>query len=319
MNKSRYISRFLLALGITLLLTWAAYAVVIRYDRQYFNSISKNEYMLLKDTTYYDILLMGSSRMKNNVNPRYVDSITGLNCYNAGASGANTTELSTILNSYLLRHRAPKYIVLSLDLFSMESFKHLQYYPNYLTCSSTPPVRRALREDGVPTGLYRFLPFLKIVELNDYYKSVVIKAIKGETDIAADDYEYKGFVSNTAKVITEDRPGKVHEFDISEKGVEALGNIILTCREHNIELSFVFPPEYKRLNMQSVVNAEKILATYDSLAMEYSIPFYHDEYLEINERGELFANNGHLNRNGAEIYSAMFAQALITRGIVNLN
>lgn len=314
--KNRYFFRLGLAVSLTLLMTWGTYKVIIRYDKKYFHSISKNEFVLLEDTTSYDMLLLGSSRMKNNVNPRIVDSITKLNTYNAGSSGANLVEINTILQSYLLRHAPPKYIVLALDLFSLESDKHLQYYPTYITCNGSPPIREALKEEGVPTALYQLLPFLKIVELNDYYKGVVVKAMKGETDIAADDFYYKGFVSNTANVITKDEFGPRMKFGITEKGLGAINEIIRVCEKNGTKLVLTYAPEYKRLNVRSAENADEVFAAYDSIARVNNIPFYHDEYLELNQRKELFANNGHLNRPGAEVYSVLFAQGLISKGVV---
>ena len=309
--KQHYILRLTASLTIALLLSWVAYQLVIKADKKYFHSISKNEFLFLKDTTTYDVLLLGSSRMKNNVNPMVLDSVTGLNTFNAGSSGANAVEVYTILESYLLKHKPPQTVVLALDLFSLESQNALQYYPTYITCNTSPPIETALKTEGVHTSLYKIVPFLKIVELNDYYKGVVYKAAKGETDIAGGDFYYKGFVSNTEQVILDEHPGPRLKFGITEKGLIAVNDIIHKCEMNNITLVFCYAPEYKQLNIRSSLNGVELLALYDSIATVNNIPFLHDEYLDINYMPELFANNGHLNRDGADVYSRLLGLQIL--------
>lgn len=312
-----YTIRLVTALCLTIFLTWVSYKLIINSDRKYFHVIGNNEFVLLEDTTTYDMLLLGSSRMKNNVNPQIVDSITSLNTYNAGCSGANAVEVNTILQSYLLQHKPPRYIVVALDLFSLESDKHLQYYPTYITCNDSPPIEKALRDEGVPTMLYKLMPFFKVVELNDYYKGVVVKAFMGKTDIEKGDFFYKGFVSNTDQILGGDNMGPQVAFGITDKGIEAVGDIVNTCKEHNINLIFTYAPEYKRLNIKSSLNADRIFEVYDSIAVANNIPFYHDELLDINTERQLFANNGHLNRNGAVVYSVIFSKELMANRIIS--
>lgn len=314
--KNNYILRLITGIGLGLVITWLAYTAIIGADRRYFNSIQKNEFVFLHDTTYYDVLLLGSSRMKNNINPRIFDSITHLSSYNAGASGACIEEVKIILESYLLKHRPPQYVIMSLDAFSMQVAPPIAYYPTYITCESLPPIAKALKQEGVPVGLYKLLPFLKVAELNDYYKSITPKAYKGETDIAPGDYIYKGYVSNTTGTIGKDALGPKITVDIDKNGLKYLQSIIDICTSENITLVLTYAPEYKRLNVRNTSNGEHVMHLYDSAAAANNLPFYRSDTLALSNDPAYFVNNGHLNRIGADVYSTFFAQQLINDGVL---
>ncbi|MCB0697670.1 MAG: hypothetical protein KDC07_09915 [Chitinophagaceae bacterium] len=314
--KRNYLLRLTTSLVLAMGISWLAYNGVIWSDRKYFHSIAKNEFVFLEDTTTYDILLLGSSRVKNMVNPRVVDSVTKLNSFNAGASGANALEMKTILESYLLQHRPPKYMVLTLDLYSLENDRSLQYYPSYITCAASSPIEKALKNEGVHTYLYKYLPFLKLVELNDYYKGIVVKSLKGQTDIGDGDYYYKGYVSNTDVEIEKDELKPLRFFGVTQEGIDAVGDIINICRQKNIELVLTYAPEYKKFIIRGTPTPERIFKVYDSIATVNNIPYLRHENLALSTDPQLFANNGHLNKRGADVYSEVLSEQLITLGFI---
>lgn len=314
--KNNYILRLVIGIGLGLVLTWAAYTVIIGADKRFFNSIQKNEFIFKHDTTRYDVLLLGSSRMKNIINPRVFDSITHLSSYNAGASGACIEEVKMILHTYLLKHAPPRTIIMSIDFFSLQVAPPIAYYPTYITCNTLPPIEKALKKEGLPVELYRLVPFLKVTELNDYYKSITWKAYRGQTDMAPDDFIYKGYVSNTTTTISSDALGPDLTVDIDKDGIKHFQELIDLCKSKKIKLILSYAPEYKRLNIQNISNGAHIMQLYDSIAAANNLPFYRSDTLTLSNEPGYFVNNGHLNRIGADVYSTIFAQQLISDGVL---
>jgi hypothetical protein len=314
--KQNYIFRLAAALVIGIAVTWIAYIIIIDADKKFFNSIRKNEFIFRDDTTRYDILLLGSSRMKNTVNPRIIDSITGLNSYNAGASGAHISEIKSILDAYLLQHRPPSYIILALDYFALEVHHAVAYYPTYITVNHLEPIDKMLRSEGVHTGMYKIFPFLRLTALDDYYKSIVLQTIRNRDDIADDDFLYKGYVSNTAVTIPRDSLGPAQTIDVQDKGKKILNDLIALCREKNIRLVLTYAPEFRRNNIENISNADSILNHYAQVAMQNNLPFYRHDLLPMCDSPAYFVNNGHVNRIGADVYSYYLAQQIINDSII---
>lgn len=303
---NNYIIRLFSAILITIVLSYAAYALIIANDREYFYAIRKNEFMFKQDTTTYDVLMLGASRMKNTLNPRIFDSITGLNSFNAGASAARILEQKMILDAYLLRHKPPKYLLMTLDLAGMETDHYIYLYSDYLTCTDVAPVKKMLDKEGVHTSLYKFFPFLLTVEMNDYYKGIMLRNLARQKEIREDDFIYKGYVSNTTDTIISDKLGNERNGVYNEKSIRALQAIIDTAKKHSIKIVFTYAPEYKSLNAKSVDNMHQMFELFQNIAAKNGIPFHRHDTLPMCMERRYFANNGHVNRIGADVYSRIY-------------
>ena len=63
----------------------------------------------------YNALVLGSSRAEMHTDTKLLDSLTGLNTFNAGVSGASTRMAYIVLKSYLQNSKMPKTIFLEID------------------------------------------------------------------------------------------------------------------------------------------------------------------------------------------------------------
>lgn len=303
-----YLVRLIIALCITVAISYGAYRIIFTANKNYFNAIQKNDFIFREDTTQYDVLMLGASRMKNTLNPMIFDSITGLNSYNAAASAARILEQKMIFDAYLIQHKAPKYLLMTLDLVTLQYDKYTAYYPNYLAYDNLPPIKEFLDEEGVHTTLYRYLPFLRIVELNDYYKATLLKTLTHEKELRDGDSLYKGYVGNTTDTITVDKLGHEARGEYNDATVQLLQGIIDTAKKHNIQIIFTYAPEYKDLNVKSVDNADEMFALYEKIAAKNGVPFHRHDSLPMCNEKRYFANNGHVNRIGADEYTRIYSQ-----------
>lgn len=269
---------------------------------------------LLLGQTKHDILFIGSSRVHTGINPRIVDSITGMESYNAGVEGGRINEFKMTLDAYLETHEPPKVLVLSADLFGFDLrrpfFNHTQYF-SYL---SNPVVRDNLDKFGHNTFLIRYIPFIRLTDYDDYTRSNALKGLAGKTEIADGEFQYKGYMSNTMNVIDTGSlrlPDKINAI-ISEGSLDYLKAIVDTCSKRSIKLVWIYTPEYKHLIQQQTPNAGKVLSLIEGKSKEYGIPFLRHDYLALCNNSNLFANPGHLNTLGATLYSSILAQELKT-------
>ena len=309
--RNNHLIRLTIALLITVVIGNIAYTIITANNRKYFHAIRKNEFIFKEDTTTYDVVMLGASRMKNTMNPRIFDSVTGLNSYNAGASAARIYEQKMIFDAYLLQHKAPKYLLMTLDLVTLETDKYIKLYPDYLTCMNVVPVKELLDKEKIHTTLYHYLPFLVTVEMNDYYKGSILRNLQNQKEIHEGDFIYKGYVSNTTDTIAQDKLGNEKDGAYSKQSLQVLQSIVDTARKHSIKIVFTYAPEYKQLNARSVDNMGYMFSLYKAFAEKNGLQFYRHDTLAMCQERRYFANNGHVNRIGADVYSRIYAQLFI--------
>lgn len=286
--------------------------LVSKGSKKYSVHINNKFTTLFIDTSYYDILFVGSSKVHSNINPKVIDSLTKLKSFNAGMDGANMYEFKTIIDAYLAQHPSPKYIVLGIDLFSFNIPRNLFNYTYYLPYFKNKKIDSVLRQNEHYTGLYKFAPFMRITEFDDYTKSNAFKGFAGKTEISPGQIEYKGFLSleneglaNKTINIPEE---KMH---IDSNAVKYLSQIVEECKKRDIMLVFCYAPEYKTMWQNKISNPKEVFNLITEIAVKNKIEFFRDDSLELCNNPDLFYNVRHLNTKGANIYSAILARNII--------
>ncbi|GAA4321302.1 hypothetical protein [Flaviaesturariibacter amylovorans] len=277
--------------------------------------VHKKERMneILRGTTRHDILFLGSSRMHNTVNPRVVDSVTGLNTYNAGAEGGRFVEFRTVLEGYLAKHPAPRLVVLSVDGHSFYTKTRMFFPIQYFDHLDNPVVATAFREQKEDFNwMYlKYLTPLRIIYYDDYAKSLAFRGLRGSNELKmAKTYNYKGYLSNgTACIDTlHAKPYKKVTLIFDEEGRKAFQDIQRICAGRNIPLRLVYVPEWRGMMQQSFNNFPQWRTVLDSL--RGNTPLDMDDNLPLSQDPCNFANFGHVNDRGAALYSALLGQRL---------
>ena len=151
-----------------------------------------------------------------------------------------------------------------------------------------------------------------MTDYDDDTKGYFIKGLSGDSEINKGDFQYKGYASNTDNHITSEEPVSVPSImpmtDIASKYLE---DILQTCKSKNIKLIFTYAPEYRHKIQADISNSKGILTMIDSVAKKNNITFLRDDSLSICNNPMLFANAGHLNKEGATQYSAILAKQII--------
>lgn len=267
---------------------------------------------LLVNTTPYDLIFIGSSRTHLDINPKIIDSICKTNSYNFGLEGANLLEFYYAFTAYFEHHPNPKNVVVTIDLYSFnlkrKFFNHTFYY-NYLP---NKVIKEMLDDNGYPTLPYKVFPFLLLTQQDDYMKGNAIKGYFGWNDRSPGEFQYRGFSTNSTNTLYTNKQAvePIHAEEIDTVAIGYLEKMVSFCKQKDIQLIFTYAPEYDFQLQKACINAPTILGIISTIAQQNNIPLFRDDSLAMCKNPNLFANIGHINRAGSEIYTAILANKL---------
>jgi len=307
----RPLKRLIFAFVIAGILCQLSFTLFIKEIKKYQQHNTERLTELLTRNTAYDVLFLGSSRTHFDINPAVIDSVCNTRSYNAGVEGGGVYEFEMMLRAYLENHPAPKWLVLDLDLHSFNAGQKMFNYPVYFPYLQNKVIKRYLSENGHLTPLKKAAPFLRIMDYDDDAKGNFVKGMFGKSEIPPGDFQYKGYISNTSVTVdpNETLPAR-SAYKISDEGKANLDSIVNICRKYNCGIIFMYAPEYKKRLQEIVSNADQILNYMQGYAGGNNIPFLRDDNLDICADPMLFANFGHLNKQGAQTYSVILGAEL---------
>ena len=259
---------------------------------------------IIEGNTNYDMLFVGTSRTQVHINPRITDSILQLNTFNAGKAGASSLEVRMLLEAYLTKHQAPKYLIYNIDQLSV---LHADKVPNsalYLFFLDNDAVLRGLESTYDRVSLMKYIPFTRIMNLDDYYRNIGFQGNIGQTEIRKGPIYYKGFASNDNTKIKKIKAAKSNE--TKDPSLVEMNKIIGICRQNKINLVFHYGPILYENNEPTSFQRVKEI---EELAVLNNISFLRLDTLRTFEKNDFF-DLVHLNRDGTTKYSIVFSNAL---------
>jgi len=283
--------------------------VGILYKQKYIGS-SRNEH-IFENKNNYDVLFIGSSRTYRHVYPKIIDSICGVNSYNAGIESGGMCDFKLTLDGYLQNHPAPKILVLTIDLPSFKK-DDVFFYPQYYPYINNQAVKSDITKYGHNMYVIEKFPFLMITYFDDYLKERAIRFLRGLDiqDISPDTnvIVYKGFASNSDSHMNPNDTVKIKDrMKMTQGNIRTLDEIIEKCNERKIKIIFTYAPEYNFSYQRASGNVDSVFGLIANSAQKNNIPYLRDDSLEICKDPKLFSNNLHLNKQGAKVYSTILA------------
>ncbi|MCR5643615.1 MAG: hypothetical protein K6G32_09820 [Prevotella sp.] len=251
------------------------------------------------ESTQDPLLFFGSSRCLHHYAPTIIQQQLGLPCFNTADWGIKNIYFHYGLLGNILTRYTPQTIVfeihpcdwLDTPFSGIERAASLAPY-----CGMSEPCDEMLKLTGyywpcMLSHVYRYtgsLPTLLTGKLGSMDRS-----LKGWKPLEG--------VLDTTGVVAEEYP-----FPIDQQRVTLLERFIQDCLQHHIRLIMIESPMY-------VCSREDVFRFPRELAAKYKVPFL-DHYRDPDFVGhaDLFFDFGHLNRQGAERYSAKIAKELKT-------
>jgi len=257
-----------------------------------------------------NLLLVGNSRVLDNLDPRVFDSITGLKAYNYGVSAAAIKTCYNVIKAGLQNQKNTKAVILNID-YNMfrtidDPYKDAYYY------SFEQKIPGLLKTDSGNINLVHSLKLFDIALFDDVAKFAALNAWLHPDNRPEGTYD--GFYPETNLTLFNvplQREMLSGTIPMTVSGVNTFIDIIKTCKTNKIQLVLVVAPYYKVYHPRKfVTNYDSIINQVNTIAVKNNLPFldYSDSYISA-DRGN-FKNYNHLNAKGAMLYSTALADTL---------
>lgn len=262
--------------------------------------------IFLKKNTY-NALILGSSRAEMHMDTPLLDSLTGLNSFNAGVSGGTTRMAFIVLKSYLVHSEIPKTIFLECD-FHISHLKTdtIFNFPRYF-----PYLSNDVLYKGFKTIDARFFQFRNNPLYSLPYSGIqsISPALHGWTGRSGtyDDAYSQGFFKNTVIDHYDHFNTSAYYGYIHPETRQYLDSIILFCKARQSRLIFTMSPAYKDAQ-QEVINRDRIIRQYQNIAFIHHIPLldYSTDTSVVGNKA-FFEDNYHMLYPGARIFTHKIA------------
>lgn len=257
----------------------------------------------------YDLLMIGNSRCKNNINPGIVDSVTGISSFNTGNYNFKIIEYKLMLELYLSSgHPKPKYVLLTLDNKVLDTDIEFYFPQQFLPYVNNDIIYNSLKEYANDYFTVRYLPFIGIAKYNDYMKYLSLKGFYKPQP--TDPQFYKGFQPMVGGNAGREANKKDADLKPTEKGLRLLDEFFKINEQHNINVFVVLPPFYQNKNEPARLNKDFYIDINVVMSRYNNITVFDMTQLPFNYRKELFFDKGHLNSDGAQQFSLIIADSL---------
>ena len=261
------------------------------------NATSEYKIYYANNETYDSILFMGSSRCLHHYNPSVFEEAFGMTCFNAASWGAKNTYYQNGLLGNILTRYTPKIIVLEIHPCD---WLDTPYSGTERASSLAPFCGMSDECDEMLKIAGKYWPYR--LSISYRYSGDLPDLIFGKW--GGMDRSLKGWKPLDGQIDTIDIKAEEYPFPIHQEKLQLLERFIQKCQAHDIKLCFIVSPMY-------ISSEEDVFHVPRELAAKYDVPFI-DHYRDSTFTGhpELFYDFGHLNRQGAMIYSKMVCEEL---------
>lgn len=247
-----------------------------------------------------DVILIGNSAILNSLDPQIIEDSLSMTCYNGGIVGQGIDFSETIMDCILQRH-TPKMFVLGMRPEEMGSNIGEGIY-DVLKPYYKMGYKSIDDHFNQSDSFEHILLQSNLIRYNTIWVRVLLYMFFDNTN-----YQDNGFMPNNI-------PSNLPELKTIEKcetplesKLKCIERIIIKCRERNIGIFICFPPVLMTFEKNPIpcVKAVKNLCT------KYDVPCLIDyNNVFFSQHPELFYDNEHVNKNGAELYSKIVSSRM---------
>lgn len=250
-------------------------------------------YICTQDTS--DVLIFGSSRAHYHYIPQVLSDTLNMSCFNCGQNGMGVVFFYGLLQLVCQSH-TPKMVIMDIyPPYDLEINDNTQYISLLRPYYSHPGVDSIIWNVGkneklkMCSSLYRYNSRLTEM-MHDYHSSPKL-----------DNNGFQALVGHPNHL---EKMAEKDSYKYDEMKLFYLRKLITFCKEREIKLFFVSSPRYG-------FESSRAFVPFYSLCKQYHMPFF-DYYCKVGfaDNLSLFANQDHLNVEGAGIYSREIAHEI---------
>ncbi|RQO29785.1 hypothetical protein DBR32_14465 [Taibaiella sp. KBW10] len=288
------------------------------------HTLANGEYLVWNDI--YDrqinseLAIYGSSRAWRHFDPQILEDSLGMKAYNLGMDGYGFYLQYMRHLEYLKYNPKPKYIILSLDLFTFEMPKGLYNSGQFIPYMRSSAYMKQYLQPLQGFSVYDYyVPLLRYFGKKTELKEALKIGFKGEQQPAL---RTRGFAGNPES-FNEDFQNAAKMIEkytvlIDSPCVQLLHRFLSDCKKEDIQVIMVYSPQYTAIK-QFLVGKEALVALYQKFAATYQIPFldYSEDVLCFDQSN--FYNTSHMNTKGATLFSQKLAHFLKRNTLLSKN
>lgn len=289
---------------IVLLISVLSFDIFVGYiNDDLFHKITKGIYGSINRcfSEDYQLLVLGSSTAQSHYNPDILSKITGKRTFNGGVGG-----YGIFLNYAILNERisscSPDILILDIapnviaDPFRYEKLDKLSPYYDDLES------------------------FKEIIELDNRYISVLNQSssIKYNSSLyylfriifKRNNAEENGYVPINKKISGPlIHPMSAENCEPDTIQLKYFEKLIRTCEMNSIELYVIVSPSYIPYDPNNL-----ILRDYQDLYLTHNVKYFnYSQHEQFLENGDLFSDQIHLNKFGANLFTSYIAKLIASR------
>ncbi len=289
-------------------------------------AFSKNPYIFM--TRFHcervddDIVIIGSSRAAHHYIPKIMEEKLKKSVFNCGMDACFFLYQTAVIDC-ILNHYSPQLIIWDIrkpseldsgireskDLAKLSKFNC--YYDSNQYVNNLIQLKSRFEKYKMHSKLYRYNTCVNLsvyrTALSNYH-TVFLESNER--------FKRKGYQPLYGIDKTLQKPKQVvHIKNIYyQKNVELFKHVLELCSQKNVPLVISFSPIFQDNRAFDTIQYKKLF----EVANEYSVPiidFYH--HPDFMSDPSLFKDFGHLNDNGAKLFTKLFCDELEKLGILN--
>jgi hypothetical protein len=258
---------------------------------------------LYKGKINSDIVIYGSSRAWRHINPTMISDSLHKTAYNLGVNG-HSYKSQYFRHFLLLKYnKKPKIIIQTLDVTSFEKSSDLYNPDQYLPYMLNNIEMKKLTYNEYQPIDYK-LPMIRYFGKKEAFMEIIKLFVNPGSNIPL---RTRGSLArdimwNNDLIVAQQKLGSF-EVKSDSSIIHLFEKYLNECHQLNIQVIFVYTPEYIE-GQKFVSNRSDIMALYYQFSQKYDIPFYDYSNDSMSFHKEYFYNSGHLNKAGAELFTA---------------
>jgi hypothetical protein len=260
----------------------------------------------------FDLIVLGSSRAECQFYTPLIDSATGLTSFNIGMIGSIMPFTRATLEAYLVNSKAPKYVVLNLDLHSFSDNPDTVYsFPRYFAYLQNEKLYEGLKARDKRFTYFKYLPFYSMPFYSARYLNSSLRGWTGTQGKYDADF-VQGFAQHPQnKQIGDLDTMTIPVFNNNPSALiwEELEKIEVICKQNGSQLILVVSPLFHRWE-KNVVNYPAFISRFSSFAVKHNLPFIDLSHDPVQRNKTFYADPAHLNKAGAIAFSRRFCEEL---------
>ncbi|MDA3780595.1 MAG: hypothetical protein PF487_10320 [Bacteroidales bacterium] len=249
-----------------------------------------------------EIAIYGSSRAWVQINPELFEEKCNISAYNFGIDGHNFNAQYLRHLEYFKYNKKPKVIILVVDIFTLDKRADLYGLIQFLPYMLWNENIKSYTTSYIGFTKYDYkIPFIRYAGRKDALKVISTSVLNRKQNYRHNGFRGKDFEWNEDLQNAKLNGGK-YQINIDSASVKLFDNFLFDCRANNIDVIFVYPPEYI-VGQSFIANKEQAMIQFYLYQKKYNLLFldYTKHALSFDQSN--FYNTLHLNKKGADNFT----------------